>query len=262
MCDHLFSSSVVASLSYWQFFKVTSNGKKGRKKATGGGWASMYTIMRFRNSALEYKACVLSAFDHRKLSSGYHPSGGMLAGPLAGWRAQELPPTLVGKKVKMPANTTSLGYRKDCTPWLIYERAPGLVSIVTHPLTLLMELWKAWGLSLPRVPLRTTQKCFSSVLPRQPQMQDTPLALGCRLHDLSCFPWLPSLPAPAAGTLEPKCVPVHPHHAHAHHRSTPSLSSSCATLWSSGKRVSSLTGFPGGSGTACSSFLRHYQFWF
>lgn len=33
MCGHLFSSSVVASLAYWQFFKVTSNGKKGREKA-------------------------------------------------------------------------------------------------------------------------------------------------------------------------------------------------------------------------------------
>lgn len=191
----------------------------------------------------------------------------MLAGPLAGWRAQELPPTLVGKKVKIPANTTSLGHRKDCTSWLIYERAPGLVPIVTHPLTLLMELWKAWGLSLPRVPLRTTQKCFispsfSSVLPRQPQNARYSFSSGLSFAWPFIFPRLPSLPAPAAGTLEPKCVPVHPHHAHAHHRSTPSASSSCATLWSSGERVSSLTGFPGGSGTACSSFLRHYQFWF
>lgn len=78
----------------------------------------------------------------------------MLTGPLTGWKSQMLPPTQVGKKVKIPANTTSLGHSKGYTSELSCERAPGLVYIIPQLLSLLMESNKALGLSLPRVMLR------------------------------------------------------------------------------------------------------------
>lgn len=179
MYCHLFNYSPVwvRYLGCNQFFKVINNVANVRRR---GGRTQVkvkehegvdlchYIILGLNVNAQDY---VLSTFDNWELTAGYNTSDSMLAGPLAGWRSAlwvsrsyillqgtkevMVPPNSLSPEEHIkdfPSELNARGLQSQSAPQHIPQCSlKNLVTIVSE---------KAWGLSVPRVPLRTWVHSF------------------------------------------------------------------------------------------------------